>query len=609
MFNISEELKNLPQKPGVYLMKDANENIIYIGKSINLKNRVRQYFQESAQQNLKTKMLASQISSFEYIVTTNEVEALILENNLIKKNRPRYNVALKDDKTYPYIKITKEMFPRVIKVRQVNKDNAKYFGPYSHLVANETLEIIHSVWPVRSSKKVLPRDLNKGRPCLNYHIGKCKAPCIGLISEEEYLQIISEIGGFLESKYEDLLKNLTKQMETAVEDLNFEKAATIRDRIEAIKNLSQKQNLENTSNQDQDVIALAKNEGDALVQIFFIRNGKMTGRESIFLTGVDLLTNSEVISSFIKQFYSEISFVPKEVVLEEKIEDREVISNWLKSLRGSSVNIIVPKRGNRSKLIELASKNANLTMSQFGQELKRQKERTTDAVSEIAKILGIDKITRIEAYDISNTQGYENVGSMVVFEDGRPKSSDYRKFKIKTVKGSNDYLSLQEVIQRRFKRFLETKDNSFIKTPDIIFIDGGKGQINATVEILNNLNINIPVAGIVKDNLHRTRGIIFNDKEINFPKNSETFRLISRIQDEVHRFAIEYHRKLRKQTTITSVLDEIKGIGATRKSALFKKFSSIEGIKKATLEDIENTEGFNKKSAKAVYDFFNGNIR
>lgn len=614
MFNISEELKKLPQDPGVYIMKDENDIIIYVGKSVNIKQRVRQYFQQSSYENIKTKLLAAQIRSFEYIVTNNEVEALILENNLIKENRPKYNVMLKDDKTYPYIKITNEMFPRVIKVRQVKKDNANYFGPYSDFVANETIKIIHSVWPIRSSKKVLPRDLNKSRPCLNYHIGKCKAPCASLISEEEYKKIIKQVIDFIESKYDNLIKVITIQMEEASAALNFEYAATLRDRIEAIKSLKQKQTLENVTSQDQDVIAMYRdgsNENYALVQIFFIRGGKMTGRESIFLDNIQFLSDSNVLSSFVKQFYSDLSYVPKEILLQEELEDQNIIKQWLNTI-GNSVKITVPKRGDKHSLVLLAAKNARVTLDQFGLELRQQNQRTIGAVEAISIELGIKNMSRIEAYDISNIQGYESVGSMVVFEDGRPKTSDYRKFKIKTVKGPNDYESMSEIIERRFKRYLDSQSEnsdslseSFSKIPSVIFVDGGKGQINISKEVLDQLGLDIPVVGMVKDDSHRTRGLIYENREINFPKTSEAFKLISKIQDEVHRFAVEYHRKLRRQTTLHSSLDEIKGIGKVKKTSLFKKFNSIENIKKATLEEIELTPGFTKKSAELVYNFFN----
>ncbi|MCL1936697.1 MAG: excinuclease ABC subunit UvrC [Defluviitaleaceae bacterium] len=608
MFNISEELKKLPEKSGVYIMKDKDENIIYIGKSVNLKNRVRQYFQESSKENLKTKMLSSQINSFEYIITTNEIEALVLENNLIKTNKPKYNIALKDDKTYPYIKITNEMFPCIIKVRIVKKDGAVYFGPYSDFVANETINIIHNIWQIRSSKKKLPRDLNKSRACLNYHIGRCKAPCISLVSEYEYSIIIKEVINFLNSNYDELIKKLTDDMLNAADNLNFEYAKVIRNKIEAINNLKQKQNLENVSSNNQDVIALAKNENDALIQIFFIRGGKMTGRESIFLEGNMELLNSEIITSFIKQFYSEISFIPEEILLGEKIEDKEIITNWLKSISNHNVKILNPKKGNKNKLVELAENNAQITLNQFGKELKRQKDKTIGAVEDIRLALGISDIKRIEAYDISNIQGFESVGSMVVFENGRPKHSDYRKFKIKTVKGSDDYASISEILDRRFKRYLKSKEENtenFSKLPDIIFVDGAAGQINAVKKVLNTLCINIPIAGMVKDENHKTKCLLYNEKEIFFPKNSDTFKLITRIQDEVHRFAIEYHRKLRKDTLIKSELDDIEGIGKKRKNALFSKFGSIEKIKSATLKELEETKGFNSKVAQKLYDFFN----
>jgi len=605
MFNIPQELKKLPQKPGVYLFKDKSDHIIYVGKSINLRNRVRSYFHASTQ-HLKTKMLSLQITSFEYIVTNNEVEALILENNLIKAHKPRYNIALKDDKTYPYIKITDEMYPRVIQVRQVTKDKGIYFGPYSGFALSNTLAIIHSIWPLRTSKKIFPRDLHKTRPCLNYHIGKCKAPCIQGISVEDYDAMISQIVEFLNSKYEDLIKLLTAQMTKAAQEENFELAAILRDRIGSIKNLDQKQNMENIGANDQDVIALAKENDDALVQIFFIRGGKMTGRESIMLEGVDLHTHGEVLTAFVKQFYSDTSFVPREIVLEEEISDKEAIGQWLKSIRGHGVKIFVPKRGSKHNLVQLAAKNARLTLDQFGQEIKRQKERTLGAANEIAALLGLSHINRIEAYDISNIQGYESVGSMVVFENGRPKSSDYRKFKIKTVTGPNDYASIQEVLERRFKRYLEKNDQHFAQLPDVIFIDGGKGHVNAAAEILNKLGINIPLCGIVKDDYHKTRGLIYEDKEVAMGKTSDAFRLVAKIGEEVHRFAVEYHRKLRKKTTLHSQLDEIEGIGATRKNGLFKKFGSIEGIRKATEEELAAAPGMNRGSAKAVYEYFRG---
>ena len=604
MFDIKEELKKLPQTPGVYLMRDKNENIIYVGKSINLKNRVRQYFQESSHQNIKTKMLVAQIKSFEYIVTDTEVEALILENNLIKSHRPKYNVALKDDKTFPYIKITDEMYPRVIKVRQVRKDKALYFGPYNGFALNETLALIRNIWPLRTSKRVFPRDLNKGRPCLNYYIGRCKAPCMGLISEEDYDKMIKEIIDFLESNYSDLIKNLKEKMKQASEALNFEQAAAYRDRINSILNLKQKQIVENVKGADQDIIALAVENKDALIQIFFVRNGKITGRESIFLEGTEFLPPGEILSSFIKQFYSEISFIPGEIILEEDLSEKDIISKWLHQIKGKNVKLITPQRGAKRKLLNLAVTNAGLTLAQFGEDLKRKKARTIDAVQEVAAALGMEKISRIEAYDISNIFGSLSVGSMVVFEEGMPKSADYRKFKIKTIKGADDYGSIQEVISRRFKRLDKGGDQSFTAIPHIIFVDGGKGQVNAVKEVLADLNLDIPAAGMVKDELHRSRGLIFNNNEINFPKTSEAHKLISRIQEEVHRFAVDYHKKLRKQSVTASLLDEIEGIGPKRRAELFKTFGSIDKIKKATQEELAKVESMNMTAASNVYEYF-----
>ena len=605
MFNIKLELQRLPQKPGVYLMKDTHDKIIYVGKSVNLKQRVRQYFQESSYHNIKTKMLAAQIASFEYIITETEIEALILENNLIKTNKPRYNIALKDDKTYHYIKITASMYPKVVKTRTVLNDNAKYFGPYSDFVARETLELIHNIWPIRTSNKVLPRDINKTRPCLNYHIGKCLAPCIEGVSEADYNQMIGEVIRFLEAKYEDLIKSLEQEMQQASEHLNFEKAATLRDRIVAVRSLNQKQSVENVSNTDQDILALAHHQNEALVQIFFIRGGKMTGRESIFLDGAEYLSKEEALASFIQQFYSEMSFVPREIILASDITNKETLTTWLKNIRGSGVKILVPQKGDKHRLAKLAEKNATVTLEQFGQELKRQQERTVGATQAIATALGMAQIHRIEAYDISNTQGTGSVGSMVVFEAGRQKTSDYRKFKIKTVEGPDDYASLREVISRRFKRYLEKKDENFSKLPDAIFVDGGKGQVSSVQQTLDALGITIPVCGMVKDEFHKTKALLYQGEEILFPKTSEAFKLITRIQDEVHRFAIEYHKKLRKESIITSMLDEIEGVGTVRKNALFKTFGSIERIKSATLEELEAISGFNKKVAEKIFRHFN----
>lgn len=601
-------------------MKDESDSIIYVGKSVNLRNRVRQYFQDSSKKEVKTKTMVARIKSFEYIVTDTEIEALILENNFIKNNKPRYNILLKDDKTYPYIRISiNETYPRVYKVRSLKKDNAKYYGPYtSGLVIRETLELIHKLWPLRTCHKKFPRDLNKSRTCLNYHIGKCKGPCNMLISEEEYGTMVVEVIKFLDGNHESLVKNFTKEMQEASNNLEFEKAAELRDKIEWIKSLSDKQKIDAAGHLDQDIIAFARAYNEALVQVFFVRAGKMVGREHFMLNGVDSMSRNEIITAFVQQFYSETTFIPKEIVVETEILGKSVITKWLSNLRGSNVNILVPQRGSKLKLVQLAAKNAVITLEQFGEQIKREKQRTEGAILEIQKKLGLDiRLDRIEAYDISNTQGYESVGSMVVFENGKAKRSDYRKFKIKGVLGPNDYASIEEVLYRRFKRYKKEKkeqelnntlDLKFIKLPDIIFIDGGKGQVSAAKNILKDLNIDIPVCGMVKDDKHRTRGLLYNGEEIEFLNKSEGFMLITRIQDEVHRFAIEYHRKLRSKESIKSILDNIEGIGPTRKMALLKKFGSIEKIANAEVDELLEVDGINMNSAQSVYRFFKTRI-
>lgn len=618
MFDIQEELKKLPQKPGVYLMKDQFENIIYVGKAVNLRNRVRQYFQNSRNHSPKVQKMVLQIKEFEYIVTDSEVEALILECNLIKKYRPKYNIRLKDDKHYPYIKITvSEAYPKVFMTRKLLKDKAKYFGPYTDTMAlRETLDIIKKLWPIRTCNRVLPRDIGKERPCLQYHIGQCKAPCAGLISEEEYKKMIAEIISFLDGKYEDVIKDLESQMQTASEELNFEKAAQLRDQIQSIKRIAQKQKMINASMEDQDVIAFAKKEDEALVQVYFVRGGKVVGREHFLLDGVDETSSTDIMTSFIKQFYAGTTFIPKEIILQEEIDELEIIQSWLSDRKGHKVYIKVPKKGEKSKLVEMAEKNAELTLNQFGEELKRKEQRTKGAVEEIQHAIGLEEtIHRIEAYDISNTQGIESVGSMVVFEDGKPKRSDYRKFKIKSVLGPNDYASMEEVIRRRFthakeelevlkEKGLTVEEGKFTKLPQLILIDGGKGQVHAAQKVLEELNISIPVCGMVKDDKHRTRGLLYNDEEIGPPVGTEGFKLITRIQDEAHRFAIEYHRKLRSKTQIQSVLDEIPGVGNVRKKALLEHFGSVQRLKEASLEEIYQVEGIPSRIAEQIFNFF-----
>ncbi len=612
MFDIREELKKLPDKPGVYIMKDENEHIIYVGKAKILKNRVRQYFQDSANHSPKVISMVRRIKSFEYIVTGTEVEALILENNLIKKHSPKYNIMLKDDKTYPYIKLTvNEMFPRIYMTRKHDKDKAKYFGPYTSSGAiKETIDIILKIWPLRRCVKKFPRDIGKERPCLNFHIGQCLAPCQNNVSQEEYNQMIENIIDFLNGKHTEIIKSLEDEMNDASENLEFEKAAEIRDKILAVKKLNERQIIENMSMEDRDVIAFARAGGEALVQIFFIRGGKMTGREHFLLNNADGITRNELITDFVKRFYGGTPFIPKELVLQEKLNDEEDILKWLSFVKGQKVIATYPQKGEKFRLVELASKNAIIVLEQFGEEMQREKRRTFGALAEIKTALNIDfDLNRIESYDISNTQGIDSVGSMVVFEYGKPKKSDYRKFKIKTVFGANDYASMEEVITRRFLRYLkENEENDsngkFNKLPDMIFLDGGRGQINIVIDALSKLEIYIPVCGMVKDDKHRTRGLIYNDEEILFNTNSEGFKLITRIQDEVHRFAIEYHRKLRGQTQVKSILDDIKGIGDNRRRALIKHFGSIDNIKKASVDELKSVETMNESAAKSVFNFF-----
>ena len=607
LFDLTKTLKDLPKKSGVYIMKDDQGDIIYVGKAKSLKSRVRQYFQESAAKNLKTAQLASHIKEFEYIVTENEVEALILENNLIKENKPKYNILLKDDKTYPYIKVTvNEMFPRVFMTRRVLKDKARYFGPFTSDCKNN-IEIIHKIWSLRRCFRKFPRDLNKERPCLNYHINQCKGPCNSYISEVDYNKMIEEIIDYLNGKHEHIVKELKSAMDEAADAMNFELAAELRDKISAIQTTEEKRLLENPNDDNQDIIAYAKGDNEILVQAFFIRNGKMTGREHFMLTGHGDIDAPEILTAFITQFYSEHAFIPKELVLENdiNIDDKNTIINWLSDLRGSRVSIIIPKKGNKHKLIKLAKENASITLESFGEKIKRDNQRTIGATKEIQKALDIlTPLSRIEAYDISNIQGYESVGSMIVFEDGKPKRNDYRKFRIKTVIGANDYASMEEILFRRFKRLLDDPDGKFGSLPDIIFVDGGKGQIGVAEKILKDMQLNIPICGMVKDDAHKTRGLLYNNKEVKLDQRGEGFKLVTRIQDEVHRFALEYHRKLRQKAQIHSVLDDIEGIGSKRRQVLLKHFGSVENIAAATVEDLKQVQGINQKFAETVYSFF-----
>lgn len=618
MFDLQEALANLPSKPGVYIMKNEKDEIIYIGKAKILKNRVRQYFQNSRNLMPKIQKMVSHISYFEYIITDTELEALILECNLIKQHRPKYNTMLKDDKHYPYIKVTiNEDFPRVLFTRKLKKDKAKYFGPYINSKSvKETIDLINKIWKIRTCRRNLPKDIGKQRPCLNYHIGQCLAPCQGYISKEDYNKTIHSSIDFLNGHFESIIKMLEAQMREASNNLEFEKAAELRNQLTGVKNISNRQKMINTSMDDQDIIGYAVENDTALIQIFFIRNGKMIGREHFKMNDIDQMSINELMTTFIKQFYSGTPFIPKEIIIQELIEDHEIIEQWLSNKKESKVYIKTPVKGEKHKLIELAAKNAQITLQQFGEKIKNEEKRTKGAVRELVEQLKIEKeVQRIEAYDISNTAGFESVGSMIVYENGKPKRSDYRKFRIKWVKGPDDYASMEEVLTRRFshaiterkeleEKGLELTYGKFTKIPDLIMIDGGKGQVSIVLKVLLRLDFDIPVCGMVKDDNHRTRGIYYNNNEILLNKSKESFKLVTRIQDEVHRFAIEYHRKIRSKTQVQSILDEIKGIGKTRKKALIQHYKSIEKIKMATVDELIEINGMNRQSAQAVYEFF-----
>lgn len=611
MFDISEELKKLPDKPGVYIMHDQSDEIIYVGKAINLKNRVRQYFQHSKNKAPKVIAMVSHIAYFEYIMTDSEMEALLLECNLIKEHRPKYNVMLKDDKTYPYIKVTvNEDYPRIFITRKYVKDKNRYFGPITDATAaKETVDLINKLFPIRKCRKSLPKEIGRERPCLNYHIGQCLAPCDNLISKEEYGKIVDEVIAVLEGKYDYIIKYLEGLMYAASDNMDFEKAAMYRDRIAGVKKIMEKQKITNTGVGDSDVIAFSRAMDEALVQVFFIRGGKLSGREHFLINAPDYIDRSGIMTQFVKQFYSGTAYIPRELILEEELipEEEPAIIELLENMRGSKVTITVPQKGEKNKMVELAARNAAITFERMGERLKKEQRQTIGALEEIKEALGLDRLpARIEAYDISNTQGFESVGSMVVFENGKAKNSDYRKFRIKTVTGANDFASMEEVIGRRLAHYLREKSEtgSFTRLPDMIFVDGGKTQITAALNAMDNVGVHIPVCGMVKDDRHRTRGLLYNDAEIEFKTNSEGFKLITRIQDEVHRFAIEYHRKLRSEKQVHSVLDDIEGIGPKRRKALMKQFGDIEAIKNAEVADLLEAEEMTIKAAESVYAFF-----
>lgn len=618
MFDLAEELKKLPASPGVYLMHNNRDEIIYIGKAVSLKNRVRQYFQSSRNKTAKIEQMVSHIAWFEYILTDSELEALVLECNLIKEHRPRYNTMLKDDKGYPYIKATMgEDYPRLLFARDMKKDGRnKYFGPYTSVGAvKDTLDLIHKLYRIRTCSRNLPKDIGKGRPCLDYHIKQCDAPCMGYISKEEYLGKFTQALDFLSGKYSPLIKSLEEKMQEASEQMDFERAIELRELLGSVKQVAQKQKITSSSMEDRDIVAMAKDELDAVVQVFFIREGRLIGRDHFHVSAATAENEGEILDSFVKQFYAGTPFIPRELWLQHPLSDEEVISRWLSARRGQKVRIVVPKKGEKERLVELAARNAELVLSQDKERIKKEELRTVGAMNQIGGLIGIGGIRRMEAFDISNTSGVESVGSMVVFEDGKPKRSDYRKFKIRTVQGPNDYASMEEVLTRRFSHGMqearELRDKgsdlsmgSFTRFPDLIMMDGGRGQVNIALEVLLKLGLSIPVCGMVKDDNHRTRGLYFNNVELPIDKHSEGFKLVTRIQDEAHRFAIEYHRSLRGKGQVKSVLDDISGIGPARRKALMRHFKDIETVREAGVEELEQAPGMNRSSARAVYDFF-----
>lgn len=617
MFDIEEELKKLPHKPGVYLMHDKEDSIIYVGKAIDLFNRVHSYFRTGTKKSPKIQKMVTHIVRFEYIVTDSELEALVLENNLIKEHSPKYNTMLKDDKTYPYIKVTMgEEYPRVLFSRIMKKDKSRYFGPYTSAGAvKDTIELLNKLFMLRTCNKSLPKEIGNDRPCLNYHIKQCMAPCQGNVSREEYREQVTQALEFLNGNYGILLKELETKMKEASAAMEFEEAIRYRDLYNSVKQVAQKQKITDSNGEDKDILALAKDEEDAVVQVFFVRDGKLIGREHFYMTHVADTEEEQILLDFVKQFYAGTPYIPKELMLQTQIEEQEILEKWLSARKGSRVYLRVPRKGTKEKLVELAKNNAKLVLSQDREKLKREEGRTIGAVKEIADLLSLENVNRMEAFDISNINGFENVGSMVVYEKGKPKRSDYRKFKIRTVSGPDDYACMKEVLTRRFlhgmeeARELKEKDmdqefGSFTKFPDLLLMDGGKGQINVALEVLDELHIRIPVCGMVKDDNHRTRGLYYQNQEIPMDTHSEGFKLITRIQDEAHRFAIEYHRSLRSKGQVKSVLDDIPGIGPTRRKALMKSFASIEDIRAASVEELTRIPEIPQSAAEEIYRFF-----
>lgn len=617
MFDIQEELKKLPAKPGVYLMHNAQDEIIYVGKARILKNRVRQYFQSSYKRSVKIEHMVSHIAYFEYIITDSELEALVLECNLIKEHRPHYNTMLKDDKSYPYIRVTvQEDYPRILFCRNVKRDKSKYFGPYTSAGAvKETIELMHKVYRIRNCSRILPRDIGKERPCLYHQIKQCDAPCQAYISREDYRKNVEQALRFLNGDDKKILKDLEEKMLAAAEAMEFEEAAEYRDLITSVKRIGEKQKINDTGGDDRDIIALAKAGDEAVVSIFFIRNGKLLGRDHFHMEGIGDSEKSEILMDFVKQFYMGTPFIPREILLQEEVPDTEIMEKWLSDKRGGKVSFLTPKRGSKHKMMELAYKNAQNVLIKDSEKLKREEHRTIGAVHELEQLLGIRGLNRMEAFDISNTNGYENVASMVVFEKGKAKKSDYRKFKIRTVTGPDDYRCMEEALERRFSHGMREKKEreekgldetlgSFTRFPDILMMDGGKGQVNVALKVLERLGLHIPVCGMVKDDYHRTRGLYYNNEIIPFPENSEAFRMITRLQDEAHRFAIEYHKSLRSKGQVHSVLDDIKGVGPARRKALMRYFKDIEKIRQASPEELRKVEGITAKVADEIFSFF-----
>jgi excinuclease ABC subunit C len=617
MFNIEEELKKLPAKPGVYIMRDNKDNIIYVGKAIILKNRVRSYFQSSRNHTEKIRQMVERVDHFEYIITDSELEALVLECNLIKEHMPKYNTMLKDDKTYPYIRVTtNEAYPKVTITREMKKDKAKYFGPYTSVNAvKDTLELLRKIYKIRTCNRVLPRDIGKERPCLYYHMGQCDAPCQGYISEVEYKENINEVMEFLNGNYTRVGKLLEDKMMAAAEALEFEKAAEYRNLLGSVRQIANRQKITNTDQVDRDIVAFARDKDEAVVQTFFIRGGKLIGRDNFHLSGVQDEEDGDIMASFLKQFYAGTPYIPKEIFLGTRTEDEELITEWLTTKRGQKVYLKVPQKGDKEKLVELARKNAELVLNQDLEKIKREEAKTVGALKELAAYLDIPLVERIESFDISNTSGFESVGSMVVYEKGKPKKADYRKFKIRTIQGPDDYASMYEVLTRRFTHGMREQEQlkekqmdeslgSFTRYPDLILMDGGKGQVGIALRVLSELNLDIAVCGMVKDDNHHTRGLYYNNRELPIDKSSELFKLITRIQDETHRFAIEYHRALRGKTQVRSILDDISGIGPTRRRALMKYFQSLEAIQAAEIDEIMKVPAMNRQAAEQVYEFF-----